>query len=394
MSARDDWREVGGVDALDSALKRPSGTATSWLHALRTRAALGLAPAVAPAVLFVPIGAMLGPSFANVLTPTALGYLDAVVTVALAVLGIFVGLALDLRGARDARLFAAAGVEAVTTIVLVSGAFWYLLSAWHIPFTHPAGLVAIALGLCAAASSAAGGDDRFDAHGEAVRIADMDDVLPVVVSGVLVVMLGALEPMPLWLATGWLFRTVMLGIAIGTAGWLLFERAHTRAERNVFIAGTAALIGGTSAFLGLSPLLAGLTAGFLWVVMPGDADRVVGEDLQRVQHPLIVVLLIVAGASCQFSLEAVWIAAPLVLFRLAAKLAGGWLATRLQGHVSAGELGTHLIAPGLLGIAIALHLLQVIRTPAMTAVLTAVVFATLVSEALALALRRPEEPQA
>ena len=83
---------------------RPAGVGSPWLHALRTRAALGLAPVVAPAVLFVPIGAALGPSFANVLTPVALGYLDAVVTVALAVLGIFVGLALDLREARDGRL--------------------------------------------------------------------------------------------------------------------------------------------------------------------------------------------------------------------------------------------------------------------------------------------------
>ena len=394
MSTGGDWREAGGVDALDSALKRPAGVGSPWLHALRTRAALGLAPVVAPAVLFVPIGAALGPSFANVLTPVALGYLDAVVTVALAVLGIFVGLALDLREARDGRLLTAAGLEAVTTIVLVTGAFWFLFDAWHTPFTHPYGLVALALGLCAAASSASGGDDRLDAHGEALRIADMDDVLPIVASGVLVVMLASREPMPLWLATGWLFRTMMLGIAIGTAGWLLFERAHSRAERNVFIAGTAALIGGTSAFLGLSPLLAGLTAGFLWVVLPGGADRVVREDLQRVQHPLIVVLLLVAGASCQFSLQAVWIAAPLVLFRLAAKLAGGYLATRLQGLVSAGELGTHLVAPGLLGIAVALHLAQVVPTPGMTAVLTAVVFATLVSEALALALRPSEDGQA
>ena len=221
----------------------------------------------------------------------------------------------------------------------------------------------------------------------AVRIADLDDVLPIVVSGLVVVMLGSATPMPLWVAVGWLFRTIVLGIAVGTAGWLLFERAHSRAERNVFIAGTVALIGGTSSFLGLSPLLAGLMAGLLWVWLPGHADRVVRSDLQRVQHPLIVVLLLVAGASCEFSREAVWLAGPLVLFRLTGKLMGGWLAMRVQGLVTASELGLHLIAPGLLGIAVALHLLQAVRTPGMTAVLTAVVVATLASEALALVLR-------
>jgi hypothetical protein len=106
---------------------------------------------------------------------------------------------------------------------------------------------------------------------------------------------------------------------------------------------------------------------------------------------LLVVLLLVAGASCGFSREAVWLSAPLVLFRLTGKLTGGWLASRLHGHMSAGELGLHLVAPGLLGIAIALHLLQVVRTPGMTAVLTAVVVATLASEALALVLRPADE---
>ena len=191
-----------------------------------------------------------------------------------------------------------------------------------------------------------------------------------------------------------MFRTIVLGLAVGTAGWLLFERAHSRAERNVFIAGTVALIGGTSSFLGLSPLLAGLMAGVLWVWLPGHADRVVRSDLQRVQHPLIVVLLLVAGASCEFSREAVWLSGPLVLFRLTGKLMGGWLAARVQGLVTASELGLQLAAPGLLGIALALHLVQVVRTPGMTAVLTAVVAATLVSEALALLLRPAAEQPA
>ena len=309
MSTRDDWREIGGVDALDVAIPPRPSTGGGWLQPLRTRAALGLSPVVAPAVLFVPIGIALGPAVSNVLSPAVLGYLEAVVAVALAVLGVFVGLALDLRTARDRhrpqhqkvvardrRLFVAAGAEAAVTIVLVTGAFLVLLFAWQMPLGLPVALTALTLGLCAAASSATSAEDHSEMHAVAARIADLDDVLPVVLSGLVVVMLGSPESMPLWQAVGWLFRTLVLGISIGTAGWLLFERAHSRSERNVFIAGTVALIGGTSAYLGLSPLLAGLMAGLLWVWLPGHADRVVREDLQRVQHPLIVVLLLVAGA--------------------------------------------------------------------------------------------------
>jgi hypothetical protein len=394
MSPHEDWREVGGPDPLDAKIPPVATPGLPWLQPLRTRAVLGLTPVVAPAVLFVPIGAALGPSFANVLSPGALESLDAVVAVGLAVLGVFAGLALDLRGERSRRLFTAAGVEAVVTLLVVGGAFLVLLAAWQLPLALPGVLVALTLGLCASVSSAGGSEDASPTHAVAAGIADLDDVLPIVVSGLLVVMLGSTTPVPIWSAVGWLFRTLMLGIAVGTAGWLLFERAHSRSERNVFIAGTVALIGGTSSFLGLSPLLAGLMAGLLWVWLPGQADRVVRSDLQRVQHPLIVVLLLVAGASCEFSRQAVWLSGPLVLFRLTGKLIGGWLAMRVQGLVTAGELGLHLIAPGLLGIAVALHLLQAVRTPGMTAVLTAIVMATLASEALALVLRPTEEPPA
>ena len=115
MNRHEDWREVGGADALDAAIPAPATHTLRWLQPLRTRAVLGLTPVVAPAVLFVPIGAALGPAFTNVLNPTALGYLEPMVAVALAVLGVFAGLALDLRGQRDRRLFAAASLEALAT---------------------------------------------------------------------------------------------------------------------------------------------------------------------------------------------------------------------------------------------------------------------------------------
>jgi hypothetical protein len=303
-------------------------------------------------------------------------------------------LALDLRSRRERRLFAAAGMEAAVTILIVGGAFLVLLDAWSMPLALPGLLVALTLGLCASASSAGSSDHDSATHALAMRIADLDDVVPIIVSGVIIVMFGAGMPLPVWAALRWLLMTMLLGGAVGVAGWLLFERPDSRAERNVFIAGTVALLGGMASYLGVSPLLAGLVAGLLWVWLPGQADRVVREDLQRVQHPLIVVLLLVAGASCQYSAEAVWLSGPLVLFRLTGKLVGGWLATRVQGVVTAGELGMHLIAPGLLGIALALHLAQVVNTPGMAAVLTAVVVATLASEALVLMLPASSESEA
>ncbi len=394
---RADWREAGGADPIDEALgRRPRPHALQrWLRPLKNRAALGLAPTAAPALVFVPLGMLLGPHALNVLSPLTLAYLDTAVSVALAVLGVFVGLAVDLKGERQRRLLGAASVEALLTVGIVAVAFWFLLSGWEMPLGLPTLLVGLALGVSASASAALWHEDApDDAHLAASRIADFDDLVPILLGGFVVVRVTA-PP-----GTGWLDSlaavgiTMGLGLGIGFAGTLLFERAHSRAERYVFIAGIVALLGGAAAYLALSPLLAGLAAGMLWTLTPGAADAVVREDLRRIQHPLIVLLLLVAGALCTYSLAAVWLCAPLVLFRLAGKLAGGWVASRMERELTPGDLGAHLVAPGLFGIAFMLNVRQVLEFPGATALLTAVVVGTLASEALAVVLSPSQEDDA
>ena len=60
--------------------------------------------------------------------------------------------------------------------------------------------------------------------------------------------------------------------------------------------GALALAGGAAAYLRVSPLAVGLVAGVFWTVAPGRADRIVQDDLRKVQHPLVVLLLVTAGA--------------------------------------------------------------------------------------------------
>ena len=63
MSPHQDWREVGGADALDVAIPPATSDGLPWLQPLRTRAVLGLTPVVAPAV--APVGASVGASVAD-----------------------------------------------------------------------------------------------------------------------------------------------------------------------------------------------------------------------------------------------------------------------------------------------------------------------------------------
>jgi hypothetical protein len=356
----------------------------------RTRAALGLKPLTAPALVFVPFGAAIGPAGVEWISATALGHLYGVTAVALGALGIFVGFGLRLDRHDDRRLLQFASLEALITITIVAVGCGVLLSAWGVRLDVTIGVIALILGLCASATSAGEiTSDAPPAHHAAMRIADLDDALPIVVGGI-VLALGTAQTMTLGLTLAVL--NIAAPLAIAAAGWLLFERTHDPSERTVFVVGVVALIGGGAAYLGVSPLLAGMVAGLFWKYAPGRADGIIADDLRRLQHPLVVLLLIVAGASTEPSMLAVWIAGIYVITRLNGKLLAGWVVSRAIPRLSPANLGGALLAPGVIGLSFALAFHMASPTVASTAVLTAVAIGTLASELLAaLALLRPRD---
>jgi hypothetical protein len=385
-------REVGGADPIDTELGAAPAIRllTRFRQMLRMRAALGLGPLAAPAVIFVPIGVLLGPLALNILSMPVLTHLDTVVSVALATLGVFVGLALDLRPRIDRRLFLAGSVEAVITIAVVAGAVVLLVQQWIMPLDTPTVVLALTLGICASASSAGTAElAHFPAHRAATRIADLDDVLPIVLGGLVIASVYETAVTRVLLLWG---LTCLLGLGLGLAGWLLYERAHGAAERGVFVVGTLVLLGGSAAYLSLSPLLAGMVAGIFWTFSPGRADQIIRSDLQKIQHPLVVLLLLTIGASLQLTLAGLWLFAPFVVFRLAGKLTGGWVASRLVRGVMPSDLGAYLIPPGVLGLAFALNFGQVSPATAGAAVVLAATLGSLACELLTLLVHPAREP--
>ena len=70
-------RELGGPDPLDRRLGAPPPSPIHWLFSLlRTRSALGLAPSLTPAVVFLPIGVLLGPHGVNLIAGDVVTLLD------------------------------------------------------------------------------------------------------------------------------------------------------------------------------------------------------------------------------------------------------------------------------------------------------------------------------
>lgn len=338
----------------------------------RRRAALGLRASAVPVTLYVPLGFIAGPRALDVLTRDVLAHLDAPISVGLATLGVFVGLALaratvSPRIEETNRVAAAAALESSITIVVVAGATGYLLSRWQPPGIGSIPFVAIALAACAAASAAGAAESGREEDSIASRIADLDDIVPIVLAAMII---GGAQ----W--------ALAIGAAVAAIGWLLFERAETPAERAVFVLGVLALLGGAAAYMSVSPLLAGMAAGILWRVLPGRADTLIGDDLRKFHHPLLLLLLMVAGAAFVPSSLALWLFVPLVAFRLAGKVLGGIAAAAIVPAARADIVGAYLVPPGVVGIAIALNVTQV-ATEAGQAVLAAVVGGALVFETVA-----------
>jgi hypothetical protein len=107
------------------------------------------------------------------------------------------------------------------------------------------------------------------------------------------------------------------------------------------------------------------------------------------QHPLIVLLLLVAGALVEWSAAMLWLAAALVLLRLVGKLLASLAIARVV-RISPALLASVLLPPGIMGIALALNVRQVLATED-NVIVPAVTVAAVATEILAAFL--PAEQQ-
>ena len=173
--------------------------------------------------LLLLLGIAAGPYGLNLLSASVLLLLDPLIAMALAMLGVFIGLGIDLRRPRPST---------------------------------PAALAVV------------GG----------IAMAAIRDSSPV-----------ALVLMPLGLAG--------VAIVVAFAGWLLVGQADSEREQQVFVIGSLLLLGGAAAYASLSALFAGLLAGVVWNSGGNLARARIVQHLAYFQHPLVVVMLLAAGAA-------------------------------------------------------------------------------------------------
>lgn len=366
-----------GNDALDVALGRIE---RRWWLFPRLSPALGLRSLGSPAFVYVVLGMAIGPAGLNIVSHAALTETQTIAWVALAVLGVFVGLGLhgDSSVAAGRTLIAGAAIGVITVVTIAAGLY---LEVGRVRVARPEMFASapvascVLIALCVAVSGALHtGRQTAPELRAAARLADVDDV-PLVLAGTLI--LAVLGAAPIWPRMA---ATLLGGAAIGFAGWLLFEGADD-AERGLYVAGAVLLLAGIGAYLGTSPLLAGWSAAVLWARLPGAADRITARDLRPLQHPLVALLLIMAGALTRWNVVILWVTAFLVVLRIGAKLVAT-LSTSRYTRISPGVLASVLLHPGVMGIALATNA-RLLLGDAFDWVVSTVTISTVVAEVIA-----------
>ena len=348
----------------------------------RWRGLLGWSATSAPVALLLLAGLAFGPRGVSLLSPAVLSLLSPVVPVALAALGALVGLGVGDRRPDDRRVFAAACLDVGVTMLVVSAGIAFVALAAMSSIVRPFWTLVLASGICAATSLTLPTGNPLEPRTVVTRVIELGVLFPIV-EGALVLA---------WLRAGSSVGAIALvaqasgvTLALAAAGWLLLTRASSETEERVFAVSALLLVGGVADALSLSALFGGLVAGVFWRYAGRHPRETISRDVLFVQHPLLVLVLLVAGARADLSPASLGLGAGYLLLRVVGQLAGGAVAGRAIGVKAPRDLGLYLLPPGVFGVAFALNAVSVVGADA-SILLAAVVAGTIGSEFVALLL--------
>jgi hypothetical protein len=152
----------------------------------------------------------------------------------------------------------------------------------------------------------------------------------------------------------WLGAALVLGLVCGVCFTLFMGNEEGRSTIFLATVGTVTFAAGTGAVLEVSPLLVNLISG-LTVSFLSKHASVLRKELDRLQHPIFVLLLILAGAYWMPVTGASWLF-PLVylVVRFVSVRASAWLfANVFARETLANRMGTGLVVQGTLAVSVA-----------------------------------------
>jgi hypothetical protein len=326
------------------------------------------------------LGSVLGPRGLGPLSPFVLTAIDPAIPVALGALGTLAGIEFTRPALphRWALLTRAAVESALTAAVVVSGTVWMLSSRFGIEGPELA-IGAVVIGICASMSTALSENDPDRVPPLALRVRDCDVLIPACAG---TVALAVVRDGSVLSSSGLVIQAVGLAFTVSIAAWLLLTHTSSPTEQRVFSIATLLLIGGVSDALRLPALLCGLVAGLVLGGTGGSARDFLERDVRYVRHPLLVLVLLVAGARVSLLPVLPVAAGSYLCLRVVAKLFGAWVIRRMPGVTLPETLGLTLIGPGIFGIAFAVNSYQLVG-PLADVVLGTVVLGSIASQVVA-----------
>jgi len=343
-----------------------------------------------PVVLMLMLGAALGPTGLAILTPRVLDVINPAIPVAVAALGILAGLELTRQTSpRGWNVFVKANLQSLLTGTLFVAGIRLVAPRLLGVSDAEAWFVALILGVAASMSASLPGGDASGPHTTSSHIRDLDAPLPTLVGAVVLASLHATSR--LTAAVG-VAETIGLALAISLIAWLLLTDTSSSSEQRVFTIAVLLLVGGVADYLSLSALAVGLLTGLLCGAAGGIVRDCLDRDVGYLRHPLVVLMLLTAGARVTVSWTILALAAAYLVLRMTAKLAGALLARRTPGVAMPADLAAWLLPPGVLGLAFAVNAAPMLGALSVT-VLSVVVLGAIACQ-LASALWQSGEPPA
>ncbi len=340
---------------------------------------------------FLLLGAVIGPHGAGILDFPNLMRLEPFVVLALSWVGLLVGIQLRWRHLVrfPAAYFRLAVVQSAVALLITFAALAALFAVW----TPVAAAVsdrwraALCLGAVAALSSptetALHTGGRVGGGHAAGLLRFVPAVDPVVSLAAVAILFavwhvpsdGAASALRAW---PWLGASVAGGLVLGGVFLLLLSSTRDADETVLVVLGMAVFAGGLASVFHLSPLVIGLVAGVVLGNRGRTQERLVPMFL-RLERPLYVALLVLAGAAWRF--DELWgylLAAVFLAARVAAKFLGAraaLAATRLPFAVPP-RWWLGLLPQGAMAVAVAVSYAVVYRDPLAERVFSAVLVST------------------
>lgn len=307
---------------------------------------LRISQIVTAGVPFLGLGLLLSLPSVGVLTGPVLDDVSPVLRFGLGWIGFTAGFRLDVRQMDDLPKGTAAAVGFATALpfaLIVIGAGPLLLFAGESGITSLsyASVLRDALILGTAGAMTARQASRLleSADGNTRAIFGLEELAGIAGLAFIAAYFRPVDPGDGWLlpGTAWLFLTVGLGAVLGVVAYVILWRPASKPETALLLIGSVAFTSGMATVLHMSPIVVCFVAGALLTNFPGDVKGHLRELLLRLERPIYLLFLVVAGALWHPGDPWGWV---LLAVFLAARLAGKWLGQILIARTTEAPTGS------------------------------------------------------